>query len=393
MIGNPHARVVRSRDASGHDRIVRIESPIKGIGLRTWRIESDRDLDLLAAARPIINGKSHGEDLSRDIHAALADVGVLIPRQRLSTPARLACELRAVRSAACDAQPLVLAPAVRFEESGGVPEAYAERGLFIDGLDLSGPTAWVEQPATGMVFPYRVPTRWCGHLTRLLSGRASIAALPTGLRRACHAAQIVMTAKEIRRVDEAVVHLRTESHAQVRAQSRTGPLNLAFPTLQLRALQRHYRLLARNGWFNPSCRQSPGRMFIHNEPVSVFFHRQMSSVISALMGTAWKPSYCFLARYRPGADLRRHVDREACGMTLSWQIEHTPSTNRAHAWPLKIELPAGRRRPRVVASRLVDGEMVAFDGRKLVHFRHALRPGHTVTCLFLHFVDGRLGVC
>lgn len=393
MIGNPHARVVRSRAANGNDLVVRIESPIKGVGLRTWRIESDVDLELLAAARPIINGDSNGADLPSDVHEALVDVGLLIPRRRRSASAKFECRMQADRAATIDARHLVVTPSVHFETSGGVPAAYAERGLFVDGLDLSGPTAWVEQPGTRLVFPYRVPVRWCGYLARLLGGRTSIAALPIDVRRAFHSAQIVMTAKQIRRLDETAVRLRTALRRQVRAQSHTGPMDLAFPPLQLRALQRHYEFLVRNGWFHPSCRQSPGRMFIHNEDASGFFHRQMSSVVSALMGSPWKPSYCFLARYRPGADLRRHVDREACGMTLSWQIDHTPKTSRANGWPLEIELPNGRRRPRVVASRLVDGEMVAFDGRKLVHFRNPLPQRHTVTCLFLHFVDERVDVC
>ena len=377
MIANPNTRIVRRADL-----IVGIESPVKGAGLRTWAParESSSDLALLAAAIPVINGASNGERLDGAVRARLVEHGILVHRRQVSAPSALACTLDATAIApAPRADELVLAAGVRFEPTGGVP--ILSRHLPTDRLDLDGPTAWVEDPVTRVVLPYRVPARWTRPLARLLDG-APIAELAADARAAFHAAGILLSRADLRAHARRAAALVDRSRAQLASQLATTPFALGIPPLMLRALARHYRALDGEGWFGPSP-QAPGRVTIYEEPASMFVHRQLGPLASALMVAPWKPSYCYLARYRAGADLPPHVDREQCGLTISIQIELTPARARRHAWPLCVELPSKK----ILRARMLDGEGVAFHGTKLTHWRDPLPARASGTYLFMHFVE------
>jgi hypothetical protein len=385
MIPNPNTRILRQPDEHGRALIVGIESPVRGSVLRRWTptAQSPSDVALLAAAIPVINRASNGAALPADVRAKLIELGILIDRKQVSAPSRLVCSLAAIgRDAAPDPDALVLAAGVRFEPTGRVPVLWSGR-LVVDGLDLSGPTVWVEDPVSRVILPYRVPARWTRALARLLDG-APIAELTADARAAFHAARIVVTRAELRAQARRAATLVGRSRAQMITQLATTPFDLGLPRLQLEALQRHYRALAEEGWYGPST-QAPGRVMIHDEAASCFVHRQMGPLVTALMGAPWRPSYCYLARYRAGADLAPHVDRAQCGLTISMQIEHAP-TMRRQAWPLKVELPATNGRKRVLQARMLDGEGIAFHGTRLLHWRDPLPAGEG-TYLFMHFVD------
>ncbi|MCE9573142.1 MAG: hypothetical protein K8W52_08290 [Deltaproteobacteria bacterium] len=386
MISNPNTRIVRKPDTQGRALIVGVDSPVKGSGLRQWSLstESPADLALLKAAIPVINGASNGDRLPADVRARLIELGILVHRRQVSAPSRLRCDLEALPGVAIDPDALVLAAGVRFEPTGGVPRLRADP-LFVDGLDLDGPTAWVEDPATRVGFPYRVPARWTRALARLLDGQP-IARVPAAARTAFHAAGILVSGDDLRAQQRRAAALAGELRTQMATQQATAPFDLGIPRLQLRALQRHYRALAAEGWFGPST-QAPGRVVIHNEAASSFLHRQLGPVVTALMGSPWRPSYCYLARYHAGADLAPHIDRPQCGFSISLQVELSPTRDRRHGWPLTIELPPAGDRPRLLEARMLDGEGVAFQGTQLRHWRDPLPAGREGTYLFLHFVD------
>jgi len=374
MIANPNTRIVRQSE-----QIVGIESPVKGSGLRIWAPTTE-DRPLLAAAIPVINGASNGATLADDLRARLVEHGILVHRRQVSAPSLHACALEVVGPAPA-ADQLVLAAAVRFEPRGGVP--ILSRDLPARGLDLDGPIAWVEDPVTRIAFPYHVPARWTRALARTLEG-APIAELTAEARAAFHAAGILLSRDDLRAHARRAAAILDRSRAQLATQLATTPFELGIPRLQLRALARHYRALDEQGWFGPSA-QAPGRGVIYEEPASMFFHRQCGALASALMGARWKPSYCYLARYRPGAGLPRHVDREQCGLTISIQIELTPARARRAAWPLCVELSAPNKQ--ILRARMLDGEGVAFHGTKLAHWRDPLPARASGTYLFMHFVE------
>jgi hypothetical protein len=381
MIPNPNTRIVRRIDRHGRELVVGVESPVKGFGLRQWKFSPDLAADraLLKAALPVVNGTSRGDKLSAGIRDRLAELGILVPRRHVSATPRLVCALESLGDDEADPDTLVLGAGVRFERTGRVP-AILSRRLFVDGLDLSGPTVWVEDPMTRVVFPYRVPARWIQALERLLDGRP-IAELPATARSAFHAAGILVSADQLRAHEQRVARRVARARTEMAADMATRPFELGIPPLQLRALQRHCQALFAEGWFGSST-QSPKRVVIHDEVASCFLHRQLGALATAIMGTPWRPSYCYLACYGAGADLAPHVDREQCGLSISLRLEQTPVTDRRRAWPLQARLAGGR----TLRARMLDGEAVAFQGTKLVHWRDPL-PAGSATYLFLHFVE------
>jgi len=383
MIANPNVRAISQKNARGRETHLRIEAPVKGVGLSISQIDASSDHAFLRVALPIINGQLNLKPMALAQRKALAAVGLLVEKSQVSAEQRLSCELEPLLDPVSSA--LTIAPSVYLETRGRIPRAFAHRNLFVDGLDFSGPTLWVEHPATQIVFPFRVPTRWVRQIARLLSGDLLPAALPENLRSALLSANVLIGHQGARAQVRLRNRLGGELRERIKSQGFTLGYDFGLPPLMLRALQAHYRALADEGWFQPTCRQSPRRMIIHNEAASSFLHRQMGHLISTVMGERWAPSYCFLARYRPGATLERHLDRSQCGISISLQIEQTRTRRRA--WPLEIAPASNRRgKARTVPVRLVDGEALIFQGTNLAHSRGRLKARSTATYLFLHFV-------
>ncbi len=140
-----------------------------------------------------------------------------------------------------------------------------------------------------------------------------------------------------------------------------------------------------------------------NEPLARFFHLSLTSLMSKLVGCEIKPSYCYAASYREGADLKPHVDREACEYSFSLQVDYEPEpADGISPWPLWLStgkyyedvedghsLEWSDRPPDEKTERSIilgNGDCLAYRGRALAHYRYELPPGHRSTSLFFHYV-------
>lgn len=135
----------------------------------------------------------------------------------------------------------------------------------------------------------------------------------------------------------------------------------------------------------------------YNDRPSRYIHFQLVDYVRKVVAHNAKPTYSYFGGYRPGADLKPHVDREQCEFTLSLSIEQDSSdevwllslgkkplfdTVRSYA---KIEYPP---EDEIVDAALYAGDGLLFMGRHLVHFRRGiLQPGKWVHQVFLHFVQ------
>lgn len=127
---------------------------------------------------------------------------------------------------------------------------------------------------------------------------------------------------------------------------------------------------------------SPLRYVAHNEEVARFFHRQLTSVVSQIVGIAVMPSYAYVSCYQDGADLPIHTDRLQCEYSLTLLVDHSPEPTGRSPWPLFLE--AGGR---TVAIRQHLGETLFYRGREIAHYRTRLPDGWTSTSIFFHYVD------
>ncbi|MEM9491884.1 MAG: hypothetical protein AAGC55_22250, partial [Myxococcota bacterium] len=95
-----------------------------------------------------------------------------------------------------------------------------------------------------------------------------------------------------------------------------------------------------------------------------------------------KPSYAFLSRYREGAVLHRHTDRDQCAWNLSVVLDQYPDPSRDQAWPIHFAI-----RGSVHTALLGSGDGVLYSGTQVPHWRDALPAGQRVTIGIFHFVD------
>ena len=127
--------------------------------------------------------------------------------------------------------------------------------------------------------------------------------------------------------------------------------------------------------------QSARRFVADNEPVARFFHGQLTSVVSRIVGRAVKPSYVYLAGYQADAELPSHVDRAQCQYTVALCVDFTPEPSCETSWPLQLDSPDGR----IFVYQAI-GDALVYKGREIRHSRDPLAR-HTSTSLFFHYVD------
>lgn len=98
--------------------------------------------------------------------------------------------------------------------------------------------------------------------------------------------------------------------------------------------------------------------------------------IEALCSATLLPTYSFLRFYTPDSKLEKHVDRPSCELTVTLTI----ARNGQASWPIWLELPSGNQ-----AVDLAPGDLLAFSGSRLPHWREPLQRGWWLQ-LFLHYV-------
>ena len=148
------------------------------------------------------------------------------------------------------------------------------------------------------------------------------------------------------------------------------------------ALRRYYRRLIRTGQIELGDFQSSLRYVAHNEPVACFFHHELTAAISAIAGQQLKPSYVYFSSYTGGSELKKHVDREQCEVSLTFCLDYSPEPERQTPWPIHLYTPGGKT---TVFQALGDG--LIYRGRELPHSRDRLTRGHSSTSIFFHYVS------
>jgi hypothetical protein len=152
--------------------------------------------------------------------------------------------------------------------------------------------------------------------------------------------------------------------------------------VEVGALRRHFRALRHAGFFQVDKHQVIGmRDGLYCEQACMFFQRQLAPFVGELTGEQVKPSYTWVRRYRPGAELRRHRDRPQCKWNVSLCVDTDPECGREHAWPLYIEVNGQAHR-----IGLGMGDAVLYSGSELTHWRERLDADRSVTMCLFHYV-------
>ena len=131
------------------------------------------------------------------------------------------------------------------------------------------------------------------------------------------------------------------------------------------SLRRYYRDLIGEGFIRYADPEWPDRFFASREPLTDFFQQQLTDLISDIAGEPLKPSFSFLALYRPGAELKPHRDREQCYYAMSVLLDHGQPDDVSN-WPIYMQAP-GEKTGEAVRAALGDG--VLYFGEEVVHYQ------------------------
>jgi hypothetical protein len=277
-------------------------------------------------------------------------------------------------------EPLTINSECFVTRNGEIPDEFRGHENLLQGFDLQSTIAWVRDPACDSLHPFWLGRRLEPIVLRLRAGEILPESLPIETRRILARAGILTPANngEVRRPKWSEV---VKKGIQVFRERNYFPVRDLIHPLHIAAMRRYYRRAIRTGAISLGDTQSARRYIVHNEPVARFFHHQMASAVSAIVGEPVKPSYVYLGSYLAGAELKKHTDREQCEFSVTLCLDFSPEPEAATSWPIRLGTPEGTV---TVYQALGDG--LVYRGTKVPHYRDVLAPGYTSTSIFFHYV-------
>ena len=122
--------------------------------------------------------------------------------------------------------------------------------------------------------------------------------------------------------------------------------------------------------------QVPGSRARHNYPPYKFFHSQMRKRVEAVIGSELFNTYYYDRVYYSGQELVKHMDRDPCEISLTYQI----GSNTGKQWPIWIKTPDKydedgnvTEKGKEISVKLDDGDAVLYKGCERPHWRDPLK--------------------
>lgn len=143
----------------------------------------------------------------------------------------------------------------------------------------------------------------------------------------------------------------------------------------------------------PEERQVNGSLSSYNHPQYKSLHSEIRLLLEAKLGRPLYNTYYFDRFYWASQELKQHLDRDACEISVTVHIGTSLST----PWPILIKTPSGEERSVV----LKPGDGMVYKGCERTHWRDPM-PGSTQPGLedwyhqiFFHYVlqDGIRAHC
>lgn len=125
--------------------------------------------------------------------------------------------------------------------------------------------------------------------------------------------------------------------------------------------------------FTP-CEQCKGSIKKHNFKPAVWLLASKTKEISDLVGEKVLPSYCYTRVYKKDTELRRHIDRTSCEITVSIHLYGDKP------WNLLVE------EDKKFKAILDIGDALIYDGVNNYHSREEKYKGEEYINIFLHYV-------
>jgi len=124
--------------------------------------------------------------------------------------------------------------------------------------------------------------------------------------------------------------------------------------------------------------QAPNSFSTYNYTPFLELLCEKTPEVSKAIGETVLPTYSYARIYKNGSVLKKHIDRDACEISLTLHLHGDRS------WPIWIETPSGQE----VEVVLNPGEAMVYLGKKAPHWREEY-GGEYYTQVFLHYVRSR----
>jgi hypothetical protein len=116
---------------------------------------------------------------------------------------------------------------------------------------------------------------------------------------------------------------------------------------------------------DPIERQVNGSLARYRHPKFSYAHSQIRLKLEKILGEELYNTYYYDRFYFKGQRLYRHTDRDACEISLTYQI----SSNSNEPWPIYFQTPDGEEK----YVELKDGDAILYKGRERDHWREPLK--------------------
>lgn len=125
----------------------------------------------------------------------------------------------------------------------------------------------------------------------------------------------------------------------------------------------------------PGDDQAPNSVAAYNIKPALEIHCNSTHKVSEAAETYVLPTYCYSRIYKKGCDLKKHVDRAACEISVTLHLEGDVD------WPISIESSDGTSHSVV----LNPGDAIIYLGCVAPHWRMRYR-GNEYVQFFMHYV-------
>lgn len=400
---NPFLEVNRSDNAIDSDFL--ITAPNRLEGLSSVIISKTHEPGLHELFADLVEIGIDSLDADIDLNEAerqlFLDRGILVRGDKVPEKALFSCLLEGVPSRTLPTDDeLFVAPTFRFKSVD-----FKRLVTTLGSEHLSGrPSAWITEEATGIERGY-----WFDKLadaeivSKFEAGKPLPFEIEPDFLGKLYAAGIVTTLQDVEdraRRNQAKLEVARERFQQ----DRYAVIEDLLPTEQMEAMRTYYRKYVSNG-FMPFDDTQAKRFYQHNEPLATVFHKQLTRIVSHIVGEEVIPSYVYAGSYVEYADLHPHTDRPQCEFSISFQVDYLPEqAEHRSPWGLFLWNPEWGKGEPVnydskdfpaateaddpnVAVYLRSGDGLIYKGRELIHYRYPLASGHRSTSLFFHYVS------
>lgn len=394
----------------GGDCVIVAPKPASGLQLLQLSPESHPNLyevfvDLAQSRFDYLDLDSDIDDAEREL---LYERGVLVDADNAPERPFFCCLLDDIEPTGFDGDvsALIVNPSFQFS-----PFDFADLASKLLYGHLSGrPSAWIAEEVTGIERGYWFDLEQAGIVSQFKAGEKLPFEIEPEMQARLITAGILTTPEAIAERTRSV-QAKIDAAREKYITDKYVTIPELLPPEQMAAMRKYFRQYVGHGFMPFEDGQSV-RYYQHNEPLATVFHKQLTRLMSLVVGEEVIPSYVYAASYVEHADLTPHTDRPQCEFSISFQVDYLPEPpGYKSPWGLFVWQPEWSDEPIGYDSKefpaaseaedtnsavyLASGDGLIYKGRELIHYRYPLAAGHQSTSLFFHYVpkdfEGELG--